>query len=240
MSEVEKKIEQVIFESVKSVFEIDAPEGSITVETPKDKKMGDYASSVAMRLAKVLHKSPMQIAEALITSLQEGLKEEVKAIEVANPGFINFRLSEGNLTSHINKIIEAGEDYGKNDSGNRQKILVEWVSANPTGDLHCGHARNAAWGDCICRALEASDYDVLREYYVNDAGNQIVNLGKSLEARYFEYFGKDFSLPEDGYHGEDVKEIAIEIAKDEGDKWLTATDEERLNYFMQVGKQKEL
>ena len=94
MSEVEKKIEQVIFESVKSVFEIDAPEGSITVETPKDKKMGDYASSVAMRLAKVLHKSPMQIAEALITSLQEGLKEEVKAIEVANPGFINFRLSE--------------------------------------------------------------------------------------------------------------------------------------------------
>ena len=218
---------------------VDAPEGSVVVETPKDKKMGDYATSVAMRLTKTLKKSPMDIANALVEDLRNNLPE-AKEITVANPGFINFKLSENVLTSIINEIIEAGDDYGKNETGKGKKVLVEWVSANPTGDLHVGHARNAAWGDAICRLYEASGYDVLREYYVNDAGNQIVMLGESLIARYFEYFGKSYPLPEDGYHAEDVKEIAIEIAKEEGDVWLDADEHERLKHFMTTGKEREL
>ncbi len=236
---VDKKIEQVVREAVQTVFEIEAPEGSVVVETPKDKNMGDYATSVAMRLAKVLHKSPMDIANALVDEIKKNLPE-AKDVTVANPGFINFKLADIVLTATINQIIAEGDNYGKNNTGAGKKILVEWVSANPTGDLHVGHARNAAWGDAVCRLYEASGYDVLREFYVNDAGNQIVNLGESLVSRYFEYFGKEYPLPEDGYHADDVKEIAIEIAKEDGDKWLDADSSERLQYFMDKGKTKEL
>lgn len=236
---VDKKIEQVVREAVQTVFEIEAPEGSVVVETPKDKNMGDYATSVAMRLAKVLHKSPMDIANALVEEIKKNLPE-AKDVTVANPGFINFKLADTVLTATINQIIAEGDNYGKNNTGAGKKVLVEWVSANPTGDLHVGHARNAAWGDAVCRLYEASGYDVLREFYVNDAGNQIVNLGESLVSRYFEYFGKEYPLPEDGYHADDVKEIAIEIAKEDGDKWLDADPSERLQYFMDKGKTKEL
>ena len=138
-------------------------------------------------------------------------------------GYIGFQNYKDAFTAVINQVLAAGDDYGKNRSGAGKKVLVEWVSANPTGDLHCGHARNAAWGDSICRLMEASGWEVLREYYVNDAGNQIVMLGKSLEARYFEHFGRDdCPLPENGYHAEDVKQIAEQIAELDGDKWLNA------------------
>jgi len=182
----------------------------------------------------------MEIAEALAEALRR-LLPEAESVTAARPGFLNFRLKKEALTGLINQVIAAGDDYGKNQSGAGKKVLVEWVSANPTGDLHCGHARNAAWGDSICRLMEASGWDVLREYYVNDAGNQIVMLGKSLEARYFEHFGRDdHPLPEDGYHAEDVKRIAEEIAEKDGDKWLTADPKERLDYFMTEGKTREL
>jgi arginyl-tRNA synthetase len=192
-----------------------------------------------MRLAKTLRRNPLQIAEE-ITSRLTGKLPEASSIEVARPGFINFRLTQSALSSCINHVIDADENYGKNETGKGRRILVEWVSANPTGDLHCGHARGAAWGDSICRLMEASGYDVLREFYVNDAGNQIVNLGKSLTARYFEYFGREFELPEDGYHAEDVKQIAVQIAQEDGDKWLDADPDERLAHFMQEGKTREL
>ena len=239
MSEVEKKLKEAIKASIKTVYDLDVEDGIIVIETPKDPSLGDYATSAAMRLAKTLHKAPLVIAEEIVNELKNNLSE-AKSIEVAAPGFINFRLSEDVLTANINEIIKAGDDYGKNDSGNHEKVLVEWISANPTGDIHCGHARNASWGDAICRMMEASNYDVLREYYINDAGNQIVNLGKSLISRYFEYFGKEYPLPEDGYHAEDVKEIAFKIAEEEGDKWLEADPKERLEYFMTTGKTKEL
>ena len=235
MSEVEKKLKEAIKASIKTVYDLDVEDGIIVIETPKDPSLGDYATSAAMRLAKTLHKAPLEIVNELKNNLSEA-----KSIEVAAPGFINFRLSEDVLTANINEIIKAGDDYGKNDSGNHEKVLVEWISANPTGDIHCGHARNASWGDAICRMMEASNYDVLREYYINDAGNQIVNLGESLISRYFEYFGKEYPLPEDGYHAEDVKEIAFKIAEEEGDKWLEADPKERLEYFMTTGKTKEL
>ncbi len=240
MSNFEQTIFDAVRDAVKAVYDIDADESLLVVETPKDPKLGDYATSAAMKLARTLRKNPLEIAEALAEKLRE-LLPEAESITVARPGFINFRLKNEALASLINQVIEAGDAYGRNESGKGKKVLVEWVSANPTGDLHCGHARNAAWGDSICRMMEASGWDVLREYYVNDAGNQIVMLGKSLEARYFEHFGRDdYPLPENGYHAEDVRLIAEEIAAKDGDKWLTADPQERLEYFMQEGKTREL
>ena len=240
MSNFEQKIFDALREAVRAVYDIEADESLLVVETPKDPKLGDYATSTAMKLARTLHKNPFEIAETIAEKLRE-LLPEAESITVARPGFINFRLKNTALASLINQVIEAGDSYGRNESGKGKKVLVEWVSANPTGELHCGHARNAAWGDSICRLMEASGWDVLREYYVNDAGNQIVMLGKSLEARYFEHFGRDdYPLPENGYHAEDVRLIAEEIAAKDGDKWLTADPQERLEYFMQEGKTREL
>ena len=239
MSDLEQKIYAALDDAVKSVYGIDADEDTLLVEAPRDPKLGDYATSTAMRLARTLHKSPMEIGEALAEKLREAIPE-AESVTVAKPGFINFRLKSNALSSIINRILEAGADYGRNDSGMGERVLVEWVSANPTGDLHCGHARNAAWGDSICRLLEHSGYDVLREFYVNDAGNQIVMLGESLVARYFEHFGREYPLPENGYHAEDVKHIAEDIAAQDGDKWLTADPAERLEYFMNEGKTREL
>lgn len=239
MSDFTKRIFAAVQTAIHNVYGIEADEKQIVVETPKDPKMGDYSTSAAMRLARVLHKSPMVIAEGMKEEIEKQLPE-VKAIEVVKPGFINFRLKSGSLSAIINTIIEAGDDYGKNDSGKGDRVLVEWVSANPTGDLHCGHARNAAWGDAICRLMEKSGYDVLREYYINDAGNQIVMLGESLISRYFEHFGKEYPLPENGYHAQDIIDIANDIAEKDGDKWLNADPEERLAYFKKEGVKRKL
>ena len=239
MSNLEKKIYQAIADAVRELFGLEADPAVLVVETPKDPKLGDYATSTAMKLAKTLRRNPMDIAAPLVEKLQE-LLPEAESVTVARPGFINFRLKNEALTALINQVIESGDAYGRNESGKGKKILVEWVSANPTGDLHCGHARNAAWGDAICRMLEASGWDVLREYYVNDAGNQIVMLGESLTARYFEHFGRSYPLPENGYHADDVKQIADDIAEKDGDKWLDADPHERLEHFMAEGKRREL
>ena len=239
MADFEQKILSAVLDTVRAVYDIVPEEGSVIVETPKDTRLGDYATNAAMKLSRALRKNPMEIAEPLVAKLYE-LLPEAESITVARPGFINFRLKKESLTALINRVVEAGDDYGRNDSGRGRKVLVEWVSANPTGDLHCGHARNAAWGECICRLMEASGWDVLREYYVNDAGNQIVMLGESLVSRYFEHFGREYPLPENGYHADDVRQIAADIAARDGDKWLTADPKERLEYFMQEGKTREL
>ena len=239
MSNFESRIYDAALEAVRAVWGVEPESGLLVVETPQDPKNGDYATSIAMKLARTLRRSPMDIAGPIAEKLRE-LLPEAESVTVARPGFINFRLKQDALGSLINTIIEAGADYGKNDSGRGRRVLVEWVSANPTGDLHCGHARNAAWGDCICRLMEASGYDVLREFYVNDAGNQIAMLGESLVSRYFEYFGREYPLPEDGYHGQDIKDIAAMIARKDGDRWLEADEKERMEYFMQTGKTLEL
>ncbi len=239
MSDFEVKILNAVREAVKEAWDVEPEESLLVVETPRDPSLGDYATSVAMKMARTLRKNPMDIAAPIAEKLRE-LLPEAESITVARPGFINFRLKSDVLTALINQVIDAGDDYGRNESGKGKRILVEWVSANPTGDLHCGHARNAAWGDCICRMMEFSGWDVLREFYVNDAGNQIVMLGESLVSRYFEYFGKEYPLPENGYHADDVKQIAADIARRDGDKWLTADPKERLEYFMTEGKTREL
>ncbi len=239
MSDISEKIRASISASVKETFDIE-PEGNIVmVERPRDPKMGDYSTNIAMRLAKTLHRKPVDIANDLIPALKKNLPE-ASSVTVAGAGFINYVISETALSGIINTILEAGENYGKNDSGNGERVLVEYVSANPTGDLHCGHARGAAWGDAVTRLLKASGYDVLREYYVNDAGNQIEMLALSLIARYYEYFERPFELPEDGYHAEDVKQIAIAIAEQDGDKWLDADPQERIAYFREEGIKREL
>jgi arginyl-tRNA synthetase len=241
MSDFETRIYEATREAVRAVWDIEPEEGLFVVETPQNLDFGDYSTNAAMKLSRTLRRNPMEIAAPLADKLAEILPE-AESVTVARPGFINFKLKQDALSGLINKVIEAGESYGRNDSGKGRRILVEWVSANPTGRLHCGHARNAAWGDCICRLMEASGYEVLREYYVNDAGNQIVMLGRSLIARYFEHFGRadEYPLPEDGYHAEDIRAIAEEIAEKDGDKWLCADEKERMEHFMRVGKELEL
>lgn len=239
MSDISEKIRQSVSISVKETFDIEPEDKMVMVERPRDPKMGDYSTNIAMRLAKSLRRKPADIAADLLPALEKNIPE-ASSITVAGAGFINFVISETALSSIINVILDQGDDYGKNNTGNGEKILVEYVSANPTGDLHCGHARGAAWGDAVTRVLKASGYDVLREYYVNDAGNQIEMLGLSLIARYNEYFGQPFELPADGYHAQDVKQIAIDIAEQDGDKWLNADPEERKEYFKEQGIKREL
>ncbi|MDO4413511.1 MAG: arginine--tRNA ligase [Erysipelotrichaceae bacterium] len=239
MSDISEKIRQAVKTSVKEAFDLEPEENMVMVERPRDPKMGDYSTNIAMRLAKSLHRKPTDIAADLTPVIEKNLPE-ASSVTVAGAGFINFVISETALSDVINVILDAGDAYGRNNSGNGEKVLVEYVSANPTGDLHCGHARGAAWGDAVTRVLKASGYDVLREYYVNDAGNQIEMLALSLIARYNEYFGQPFELPEDGYHAEDVKQIAIAIAEQDGDKWLNADPDERKAYFKEEGIKREL
>lgn len=239
MSDIQDKLCDAIRESVKKAFDLEPEDNMVMVETPRDPKMGDYSTNIAMRLAKPLHKKPRDIAEEIVPALKEKLPE-ASDISIAGPGFINFKISESALSDCINAIIDAGDDYGINNVGNGEKVLVEYVSANPTGDLHCGHARGAAWGDAVTRLLKKSGYDCLREYYINDAGHQIDMLAESLISRYFEYFGRQYPLPDDGYHAEDVRQIAEDIAITDGDRWLNADAVERTNYFKEQGIQREL
>lgn len=239
MNNIELELTSNIESAVKECFDITPEPGLIMIEIPKDNSKGDYSTNIAMRLTKIVRQNPQIIAKALVEKLQQKVKDADK-IEIAGPGFINFWIKKTTLANVINTVIDAGDDYGKNDSGHGLRILVEYVSANPTGALHLGHARGAAWGDSICRLLNKSGYDCLREYYINDAGHQIDMLGESVYARYLQSFGKEATLPEDGYHGPDVVEITEEIKQDVGDKYLNCSKEEAVKFFREEGKRREL
>jgi len=209
-------------------------EDEIVIEMSKDNQHGDYATSVAMQLAKAARSNPRQIAASLCDSLDKTICEK---IEIAGPGFINFFLKEGVLASIIETIISENDAYGASDHGNGTMVNVEFVSANPTGALHLGHARGAALGDVIARLLKKVGYGVTKEFYVNDAGAQIDNLAKSIHVRYQELFGRTAALPEDGYHGHDIIDIATEIKDAYGDKYLDDLD---LPFFKAEGIRRQL
>src|SRR5690606_29852609 len=155
-------------------------------------------------------------------------------------GFINFFLSKSYLYPVLEQIYAQGENYGRIKLGEGKKAQVEFVSANPTGSLHLGHARGAAVGDALCNVLDYAGYEVTREYYINDAGNQVANLVKSIEARYLQELGQDVEMPEDGYHGEDIKGFAKELVAEKGDALLSLPPEEREDFLRQYGLEKEL
>lgn len=212
---------------------------TIVLEVPKDKTHGDLATNLAMQLTKIAKKNPRQIAEAIIEKLGTG-KASIQSAEIAGPGFINFRLDRSYLYPVIGEALAQGSRYGALEAGQGKRIQVEFVSANPTGSLHLGHARGAAVGDALCNVLSFAGYDVTREYYINDAGNQVNNLAKSIEARYRQALGQVMDMPEDGYHGEDIVGFAKELAEQEGERLLSMGEQERFDYFRTYGLEKEL
>lgn len=239
MSDISEKIKNAIPVSVEEAFGVDCDENMIMVERPRDPKMGDFSTNIAMRLAKTLHKKPADIASELVPVLKKNTPD-ASEITVAGPGFINYRISSNALTDIINVINEKGQDYGKSNIGKGEKVLVEFVSANPTGDLHCGHARGAAWGDALCRIMDEAGYDVTREYYVNDAGHQIEMLAESMYSRYCELYGVEYPLPENGYHAQDIVEVAKHIRDKDGDKWLNKDKSVWEEYFKDEGIEMKL
>ena len=236
---IEEKLVSVIEETVKEVFQTEPAKGTIMVEIPKDNTNGDYSTNIAMRLTKVLRRRPQEIAAELKDALLKKM-DNVRDIEIAGPGFINFWLKKDAMADIINTVLDKGDDYGKSDAGKGLRVLEEYVSANPTGPLHCGHARGAVWGDSCVRIMNAAGYEATREYYINDAGAQIHNLGLSIYARYRELYGLDFTLPEDGYHGPDVKKVAEEIRDKDGDIYLHMPEEEAVEKMAKLGRDRKL
>jgi len=212
---------------------------AIHLETPKDKANGDYATNIAMQLTKLAKKNPRQIADAIVENLDMS-GTMMDKIDIAGPGFMNITVRKDYLQEVIKAVLTEQADYGRTKSGAGEKIQVEFVSANPTGDLHLGHARGASVGDSLCNVLDFAGYDVAREYYINDAGNQIHNLAVSIEVRYFEALGLEKEMPEDGYRGKDIIDIAADLVKEHGDKFVQMSDEERYKAFRSHGLKVEL
>lgn len=205
------------------------PEGELNgiVEVPKDTANGDFAANHAMAGARAFHTAPRKIAEALVKNLDlDGTW--FSTVEVAGPGFINFRLSESWYADVLCIVDDEGASYGNADLGHGQKLMVEFVSANPTGPMHMGNARGGVLGDALANVLSCAGYDVWREFYVNDAGNQIEKFAKSIQVRYIQLIKGENALefPEDGYHGDDIRELAEAFRQQYGDVWLDKPDEE--------------
>ena len=204
------------------------PMPAFTVEIPGDRAHGDLAANAAMVSARAFRQPPRKIAETLLRHLELS-GTYLERAEVAGPGFLNFFLSPAYYAAVVADILEQGEDYGRSDFGQGKRVMVEFVSANPTGPMHMGNARGGALGDCLASVLDAAGYDVWREFYVNDAGNQIEKFGVSLEARYLQlHLGEEaVEFPEDAYHGDDIKEHAAAFSALYGDKYVRASSEER-------------
>lgn len=240
---IEDKIKRALVEAAQGAKEAGRLDfeslPDFVLEVPKDKNHGDFATNLAMLLARQAKKAPRQIAEILVQHFNTA-GTDVQQVEVAGPGFINFKLNKAWLYQVIPTVINAGEDFGRTNVGGGMKVQVEFVSANPTGLLHMGNARGAALGDTIANLLEAAGYDVTREYYINDAGNQIEKFGQSLEARYFQALGRDVPFPEDGYHGQDLIDTVKAFIDLYGDKYLSAPEEERREALVQYALKEKL
>lgn len=207
------------------------------LEIPKAKEFGDYSTNCAMQWARTAHKAPRMIAEAVVSHIDTPL---VSKAEIAGAGFINFFLTADTVYSELRNILAAGPSYGDLPKTRKDRFLVEYVSANPTGPLHIGHARGAAYGSALINLLRAAGYDVYSEYYVNDAGNQIDHLAESINARYLQLCGMDAEIPEDGYHGQDIVETAQHILDRDGKIYLDMPEEKRLETFKDIGLKEKL
>ena len=216
----------------------DADVGPPVIERPQKAEHGDYACSLPLKLARPMRMSPMAIAEAIASRVTpEAWLEQVWA---APPGFINFTLSSSWLTEQVDKVRAAGPAYGDVEAGQGRRVQVEFVSVNPTGPLHVGHARGAVFGSALANILEAAGYRVEREYYVNDAGNQMDLFNRSLYARYRQALGQDAEVPPDGYRGEYMVELATEVKEQEGDRFLSMSDTEAVRELGELGLQRML
>lgn len=230
VKEVENKLNEAIALAVEKATQSgDLPEAEMPkfiIEKPADKKNGDFSSNIAMAGARAYHQAPRMIAEAIVKnfSLDGGY---IDRCEIAGPGFINFYLSDKYYSDVLKDIVSSGDNYGRSDYGEGKKMLVEFVSANPTGPMHIGNARGGAIGDCLASVLDAAGYDVQREFYINDAGNQIEKFATSLEVRYLQECGRDVELPEDAYHGEDITVHARNFYSEVGDKYAECESQER-------------
>ncbi|MCX7816996.1 MAG: arginine--tRNA ligase [Syntrophales bacterium] len=202
----------------------------VEVETAKEEAHGDYATNVAMVLASLLRRSPHEIAGMIVGRIQDE-KKILDRVEVAGPGFINFFIKDDVWRSSLVHIEKEGQAYGTGDMGEGYRAQVEFVSANPTGPLHIGHARGAVVGDVIANILKASGYEVEKEYYINDAGNQIWNLGRSVYYRYLQMAGREVDFPETCYQGDYIKELAQRILVNEGTKFLEWDEDKVINHF---------
>ena len=236
------QIKQIIKDEIKKAllklgYEL-ASDFEVGLENTKDVAHGDYATNVAMQFARIAKKNPRMVAEDIINHLDLKAANIEKA-EIAGPGFINFFINKAILTKVINDISAAGALYGKSNIGKNLKYNVEYSSVNPTGDIHLGHARGAAIGDSLCRILKATGYDVVREYYINDAGNQIHNLVLSVYARYLEAIGVESEFPKDGYRGEDIALFGKQLATDYRDKFVGKLDE-HYTYLREISLKFEL
>ena len=230
VKETQLQLKEKIIEAVENAVKngdlpaADMPE--FIIEKPSDKKNGDFSSNIAMAGARAYRKAPRMIAENIVSNLDlTGTLFE--RAEIAGPGFINFYLSDEYYSQLLRDVVESGEDYGKSDYGKGKSILVEFVSANPTGPMHIGNARGGAIGDCLASVLQYAGYDVKREFYINDAGNQIEKFATSLEVRYLQACGQDIEMPEDAYHGADITEHAENFKAEYGDKYADAPNDER-------------
>ncbi len=207
-----------------------------SVDSPKDPKNGDFASSAPLAAAKLMKKKPREVAEALLQEME--LKDSIfSAVEIAGPGFLNFRLGTRFYAEVLESVETEGENYGAINLGRGERIMVEFVSANPTGTMTIGNARGGVLGDSVAAILEKAGYSVWREFYVNDAGNQVEKFAESLEARYLQMIQGEaaVSFPEDGYHGEDIKALARRFYEEHGDSFVARSSEERREMMKSYG-----
>lgn len=230
VKETENELKSLINKAVTHAIEAgELPEADIPdfiIETPANKANGDYSSNVAMAGARAFKKAPRMIAESIVKHLD--LTDTVfDKAEIAGPGFLNFFLSQKYYSEILKDVFDCGENYGKSDFGQGKKVLVEFVSANPTGPMHIGNARGGAIGDCLASVLDWAGYDVSREFYVNDAGNQIEKFATSLEVRYLQHFDSTVEMPEDAYQGADITAHAESFIEEFGDKYVECDSKTR-------------
>lgn len=243
VKETENKLRALINEAITKAIvagelpDADAPD--FIVEIPANKANGDYSSNVAMAGAKAFKKAPRMIAESIVKHLD--LTDTVfDKVEIAGPGFLNFFLSQKYYSEILKDVFACGENYGKSDYGQGKKVLVEFVSANPTGPMHIGNARGGAIGDCLAAVLDWAGYEVNREFYVNDAGNQIEKFATSLEVRYLQHFDGTVEMPEDAYQGADITDHAENFIKEFGDKYIDCDSQTRRNALVDYALPKNI